>query len=345
MNEIYLKLKKDIQALTLAGVHLDKKFETKINKLIESVDIKEAKDILNDINAAIATLDTKFTELTEILANNKNLPNDVKNLQTKVSTLETSVKDNSTNITTLDSRISQNLNDITLIKGDISSINTKIDSLNSNLSTTNDNVTNLQRIIGENTTSIENINKITIPDLQSQINENKSDINSLENIIQGNHQETEMIFLDIYKKLGKTHKTVFNNVSKSGIKSNNTIIEKQNLEDPVEFDGLTSLLFYLSGSFTISSEKLSIQELNEILSNNLEFYYHLGETIVIVSKLKLTSIFINGKNVTGTYYCEFLSTNHTGPISIYFNSSKSYSDDISWSANFVLDRYGIPNSQ
>lgn len=333
MNEIYLKLKKDIQSLTIAGVHLDKKFETKINKLIESVDIQEAQKVLKQINDSITTLDDKFKELEKIIANNKSLPNDVKELQTKVSTLETSNSNISAQITSLDSKINQNSSDIITINGNISSINTEINGLNSNISTANDNV--------------KNINEISIPGLQTQINKNKSDISSLENNIQGINEENEMIFLDIYQKLGKTYKTIFDSVSKQGIKSasNNIIIEKHVLEDPVIFDGITSLLYYLSGSFTISSENLSTQDLNELLTDNLEFYCHLGESAVIINKLKLTSIIIEGKNITGNYYCEFLSTNHVGPISIYFDSSKSYSAETSWTGTFVLDRYGIPNSQ
>ena len=115
MNEIYLKLKKDIQSLTIAGVHLDKKFETKINKLIESVDVQEAQKILKQINDSITTLDDKFKELEKIIANNKSLPNDVKALQTKVSALETSNSNISAQITGLDSRISQNSSDILTI--------------------------------------------------------------------------------------------------------------------------------------------------------------------------------------------------------------------------------------
>lgn len=337
MNEIYLKLKKDIQALTIAGVHLDKKFETKINKLIESVDIQEAQKILKQINDSITTLDNKFKELEKIIADNKSLPNDVKELQTKVSALETSNSDISSQITDLDTKINRNSNDIITINGNISSINTEINSLNSNLSTANDNV--------------KNINENSIPGLQTQINVNKSDIKSLENNIQGINEENEMIFLDIYEKLGRTYKNQLGIVEGKYITSGQTnIINNLDLNNPAILDGITSLIFYLSGTFSITSIELSSQEFYDILNNNLELYCRIGNSGDFsdekVIKLKPTSIKMDSARTwKGTYYCEFYTEHINGPISIDFNSSKSYSNDISWSANFTLDRYGIPNSQ
>lgn len=336
MNEIYLKLKKDIQSLTIAGVHLDKKFETKINKLIESVDIQEAQKVLKQINDSITTLDDKFKELEKIIANNKSLPNDVKELQTKVSTLETSNSNIYGQITSLDSKINQNSNDIITINGNISSINTEINGLNSNISTANDNV--------------KNINENSIPGLQTQINKNKSDISSLENNIQGINEENEMIFLDIYKKLGRTYKDQLGNVEGNNITSGQTnIINNRNLDSPAILDGITSLIFYLSGTFSITSIDLSSQEFYDILNNNLEFYCRIGSSGASdekVIKLKPTSIKMDSlRTWKGTYYCEFYTDHPNGPISIDFNSSKSYSNNISWSANFFVDRYGIPNSQ
>lgn len=326
MNEIYLKLKKDIQALTIAGVHLDKKFETKINKLIESVDIKEAKEVLVEINNAITTLDNKFKELEKIIADNKSLPNDVKDLQTKVSTLESNNSNISGQISRLDSKISKNADDIIKI---------------------NEDITTLQSESSSSMANIKNINENSIPNLQTQINVNKSDIKSLENNIQGTHEETEMIFLDIYRKLGKTDRTSFDTVEGTGIKShsNNIIINHVVLEDPAIFDGITSILYYLSGSFTINNNSSTTIDLTDILTNDLEFYCICGDSITLTTKFKLTSVIVNSYSLTGNYYCEFLTGNHVGPISIYFGSSKSYSNDISWKGTFVLDRYGIPNSQ
>lgn len=333
MNEIYLKLKKDIQALTIAGVHLDKKFETKINKLIESVDIKEAKEVLGEINDAITTLDNKFKELEKIIADNKSLPEDVNELKTKVSTLEMIVKNNSGDITDLDSKISQNTGDIIKINGNITSIKQDINSL--------------QIESASSIANIKNINENSIPNLQTQINVNKSDIKSLENNIQGTHEETEMIFLDIYRKLGQTDRTLFDTVEGVGIKShsNNIIINHVVLEDPAIFDGITSILYYLSGSFTINNNSSTTIDLTDILTNDLEFYCICGDSITLTTKFKLTSVIVNSYSLTGNYYCEFLTSNHVGPISIYFGSSKSYSNDISWKGTFVLDRYGISNSQ
>lgn len=333
MNEIYLKLKKDIQALTIAGVHLDKKFETKINKLIESVNIKEAKEVLVEINNAITTLDNKFKELEKIIADNKSLPNVVKELQTKVSALETSNSDISSQITGLDSKINRNANDIIEIN-EKTNLNKK-------------DITTLQSDSSSSMANIKNINENSIPNLQTQINVNKSDIKSLENNIQGTHEETEMIFLDIYRKLGKTDRTSFDTVEGTDIKShsNNIIINHVVLEDPAIFDGITSILYYLSGSFTINNNSSTTIDLTDILTNDLEFYCICGDSITLTTKFKLTSVIVNSYSLTGNYYCEFLTGNHIGPISIYFGSSKSYSNDISWKGTFVLDRYGIPNSQ